>query len=123
MAVTRFGMLPTRGTSCDRREGVFRSPAYTPGSADRRHAAARVRSVSAETPVGSVWGGMLCSQRGYRFWRPKVFLASELFLVHPGSVAICSARRLLIGPQVRARSCREMQRKPEQSNGLQQSAG
>ena len=46
MGVTRFGILPTPGTSCDRPEGVFRSPAYARGSTESTATARKYREHS-----------------------------------------------------------------------------
>jgi hypothetical protein len=87
MGVTPSGTLPTRGTSCDRREGAFRSRAYTPGSMDRHRAVASVKRASAMRCEGWVLRGLLRSQMGYRFWRPKVcspnayFFPARFFLI------------------------------------------
>ncbi len=83
MAATRFGMLPTRGTSCDRREGAFRSRAYTRGSTDRRCAVASVKWASAERCEGWVWRDLLRSHRVIGFGDQKYSQMSKLFLLLP----------------------------------------
>jgi hypothetical protein len=123
MGVTRFGTLSTRGTSCDRREVVFRSRAYTRRSTDKHPAVARVRLVSAETHAGCVFDGLLCSHRDYRFCEPKVFSNEPTIFAPRSSVQTRATRRLLRGARDRPSFSTTIQGEAQPSNGLQRSTG
>jgi hypothetical protein len=123
MGVTRFGTLSTRGTSCDRREVVLRSPACTRRSTDRHPVVVRVRLVSAETHAGCVFEGLLCSHRGYRFCEPKVFSNEPTFFAPRSSVRIRAIRRPLRGARVRPSFSTTIHGEAQPSNGLKRSTG
>ena len=123
MEVTHPGTLPRRGTSCDRREAVFRSRAYTPGSTDRRRVAASVKRASAKRGEGWVWRDRLRSHKGYRFWRPKVCSTDVDFFRLPVLCWFARSRALLRGAQVRPGIHRGIQDNAEQSRALQGNTG